>query len=66
MPRAYSLDLRERVARFVNAGHSRHAAAARERAEAADAKAEGRKICVELLRELGVSVRATSAPADRR
>lgn len=29
MPRAYSLDLRERVARFVNAGHSRHAAAAR-------------------------------------
>ena len=28
MPRAYSLDLRERVARFVEAGHSRHAAAA--------------------------------------
>ena len=28
MPRAYSLDLRERVARFVSAGHSRHAAAA--------------------------------------
>jgi len=28
MPRAYSLDLRERVADFVNAGHSRRAAAA--------------------------------------
>jgi|SRR6188474_3384931 transposase len=28
MPRAYSLDLRERVVRFVGAGHSRHAAAA--------------------------------------
>lgn len=28
MPKAYSLDLRERVARFVGAGHSRHAAAA--------------------------------------
>src|SRR3954468_23245066 len=28
MPRAYSLDLRERVVRFVDAGHSRHAAAA--------------------------------------
>jgi len=28
MPRAYSLDLRDRVARFVTAGHSRHAAAA--------------------------------------
>jgi len=28
MPRAYSLVLRERVARFVGAGHSRHAAAA--------------------------------------
>lgn len=27
MPKAYSLDLRERVARFVEAGHSRHAAA---------------------------------------
>jgi transposase len=28
MPKAYSLDLRERVVRFVQAGHSRHAAAA--------------------------------------
>jgi transposase len=28
MPRPYSLDLRERVVRFVDAGHSRHAAAA--------------------------------------
>lgn len=28
MPKAYSLDLRERVAGFVTAGHSRHAAAA--------------------------------------
>jgi transposase len=28
MPKPYSLDLRERVARFVSAGHSRHAAAA--------------------------------------
>ncbi len=28
MPKAYSLDLRERVARFVEEGHSRHAAAA--------------------------------------
>ena len=28
MPRAYSLDLRERVVRFVSTGHSRHAAAA--------------------------------------
>lgn len=28
MPKAYSLDLRERVARFVEAGLSRHAAAA--------------------------------------
>lgn len=28
MPKAYSLDLRERVARFVEAGRSRHAAAA--------------------------------------
>ncbi|MDX0647497.1 hypothetical protein GOD00_23335 [Sinorhizobium medicae] len=28
MPRAYSRDLRERVSRFVDAGHSRHAAAA--------------------------------------
>lgn len=28
MPKAYSLDLRERVASFVTAGHSRHAAAA--------------------------------------
>lgn len=28
MPKAYSLDLRERVAGFVDAGHSRHAAAA--------------------------------------
>jgi transposase len=28
MPKAYSLDLRRRVADFVNAGHSRHAAAA--------------------------------------
>ena len=28
MPRAYSLDLRERVVAFVEAGHSRHAAAA--------------------------------------
>jgi transposase len=28
MPKAYSLDLRERVVRYVDAGHSRHAAAA--------------------------------------
>jgi hypothetical protein len=28
MPKAYSLDLRERVARFAEAGRSRHAAAA--------------------------------------
>lgn len=28
MPKPYSLDLRERVAGFVDAGHSRHAAAA--------------------------------------
>jgi transposase len=28
MPKAYSLDLRERVARFVSAGHSRRVAAA--------------------------------------
>lgn len=28
MPKPYSLDLRERVVRFVEAGHSRHAAAA--------------------------------------
>lgn len=28
MPRAYSLDLRERVVRFVDGGRSRHAAAA--------------------------------------
>src|ERR1044072_3297904 len=28
MPRPYSLDLRKRVAGFVSAGHSRHAAAA--------------------------------------
>jgi transposase len=28
MPKAYSLDLRERVARFVEDGHSRRAAAA--------------------------------------
>jgi transposase len=28
MPKSYSLDLRERVAGFVEAGHSRHAAAA--------------------------------------
>lgn len=28
MPKAYSRDLRERVSRFVDAGHSRHAAAA--------------------------------------
>jgi transposase len=28
MPRPYSFDLRERVVRFVEAGHSRHAAAA--------------------------------------
>ncbi len=28
MPKAYSLDLRERVARFVDSGRSRHAAAA--------------------------------------
>jgi len=28
MPKAYSLDLRERVARFVGSGRSRHAAAA--------------------------------------
>ena len=28
MPKAYSLDLRERVVRFVEAGRSRHAAAA--------------------------------------
>src|SRR5271168_1125451 len=28
MPRPYSLDLRERVVRFVDEGHSRHAAAA--------------------------------------
>ena len=28
MPKAYSLDLRERVVRFVEAGHSRRAAAA--------------------------------------
>jgi transposase len=28
MPKAYSLDLRERVVRFVDAGRSRHAAAA--------------------------------------
>ena len=28
MPKPYSLDLRERVVRFVDAGHSRHAAAA--------------------------------------
>jgi transposase len=28
MPKPYSLDLRERVAGFVEAGHSRHAAAA--------------------------------------
>jgi transposase len=28
MPKAYSLDLRERVVRFVEAGYSRHAAAA--------------------------------------
>ena len=28
MPKPYSLDLRERVVRFVDEGHSRHAAAA--------------------------------------
>jgi transposase len=28
MPKSYSIDLRERVVRFVEAGHSRHAAAA--------------------------------------
>ncbi len=28
MPKAYSRDLRERVSRYVDAGHSRHAAAA--------------------------------------
>lgn len=28
MPKAYSLDLRARMARLVDAGHSRHAAAA--------------------------------------
>ena len=28
MPKAYSLDLRERVARFVDSGWSRHAASA--------------------------------------
>ena len=28
MPKPYSLDLRERVFRFVDEGHSRHAAAA--------------------------------------
>jgi transposase len=28
MPKAYSLDLRERVVRFVEGGRSRHAAAA--------------------------------------
>lgn len=28
MPKPYSLDLRERVVRFVEAGHSRRAAAA--------------------------------------
>ena len=28
MPKQYSLDLRERVVRFVDEGHSRHAAAA--------------------------------------
>ena len=27
MPKPYSLDLRERVVRFVDEGHSRHAAA---------------------------------------
>jgi hypothetical protein len=31
MPKAYSLDLRERVARFVDSGPSRHAAAINER-----------------------------------
>jgi transposase len=28
MPKAYSFDLRERVARFIGSGRSRHAAAA--------------------------------------
>ena len=54
MTRAYSLDLRERVVRFVEAGHSRHAAARHFAASGA------------FVMKLNVAFRATGSFAPKR
>jgi transposase len=58
MPKPYSLDLRERVAAFVAAGHSRHAAAAQFGVSVSFA--------VKLMKALGVSGRLAPKPAGGR
>jgi hypothetical protein len=45
MPKPYSLDLRERVVRFVDEGHSRHATAAEQDRSPKRASAEIRRPC---------------------
>ena len=58
MPKPYSLDLRERVAGFVDAGHSRHAAAAHFGVSVS--------FVVKLMRALGVSGRLDPKPSGGR
>jgi transposase len=58
MPKAYSLDLRERVAGFVGAGHSRHAAAAHFGVSVS--------FVVKLMTALGVSGRLAPKPSGGR
>lgn len=58
MPKPYSLDLRERVAGFVTAGHSRHAAAAHFGVSVS--------FVVKLMQALGVSGRLEPKPSGGR
>jgi transposase len=58
MPKAYSLDLRERVAGFVKAGHSRHAAAAHFGVSVS--------FVVKLVKAFGVSGRLDPKPSGGR
>jgi len=58
MPKAYSLDLRERVAGFVEAGHSRHAAAVHFGVSVS--------FVVKLMTALGVSGRLDPKPSGGR
>jgi transposase len=58
MPKPYSLDLRERVAGFVDAGHSRHSAAVHFGVSVS--------FVVKLMRALGVSGRLDPKPSGGR